>query len=77
MVMDFFLLYGYGLNPQCFVCALGFGGVGKGRKGLWRGKLLFESFKKIGRGFGGFEGLHLSNIKVPQIGGFWGVKHTN
>lgn len=33
---------------------LGFGGEGKGRKGLWRGKLLFGSFKKIGKGFGGF-----------------------
>jgi len=27
---------------------------GKERKGLWRGKPLFGSFKKIGKGFGGF-----------------------
>jgi len=33
---------------------LSFGGEGKGWKGLWRGKPLFESFKKIGKGFGGF-----------------------
>jgi len=33
---------------------LGFGGEGKGMKGLWRYKLLFGSFKKIGKGFGGF-----------------------
>jgi len=33
---------------------LGFGREGKGMKGLWRGKPLFESFKKIRKGFGGF-----------------------
>jgi hypothetical protein len=33
---------------------LGFGGEGKGRKGLGRGKPLFGSFKKIRKGFGGF-----------------------
>jgi len=27
---------------------------GRGRKGLWRGKPLFGSFKKIGKDFGGF-----------------------
>jgi len=32
---------------------LGFGGEGRRRKDLWRGKPLFESFKKIGKGFGG------------------------
>jgi len=37
-----------------FVCELGFGGDGKGRKGLWRGKPLFRSFKKLGKCFGGF-----------------------
>jgi len=37
-----------------FVCELSFGGERKGRKGLRRGKPLFESFKKIGKGFGGF-----------------------
>jgi len=37
-----------------FVCELGFGGEGKGRKDLWRDNPLFESFKKIGKGFGGF-----------------------
>jgi hypothetical protein len=37
-----------------FVCKLGFGGEGRGRKGLWRGKPLFASFKKQGKGFGGF-----------------------
>jgi len=37
-----------------FVCELGFGGKGKGKKGLRRGKPLFGSFKKIGKGFGGF-----------------------
>jgi len=61
-----------------FVCELGFGGIGKGRKDLWRGKPLFESFKKIGKGFGGFEELHLSNFKVPPNWvGVLGVKHTN
>jgi len=60
-----------------FVCELGFGGEEKGRKGLWRSKLLFGSFKKIEKGFGGFEGLHLSNFKVPPNWGFWGVKHIN
>jgi len=49
---------------------LGFGGEGKGRKDLWRGKPLFESLKKIGKGFGGFEGIHLSNFKVPPN---WGI----
>jgi len=45
---------------------LGFGGEARGRKGLWRGKPLFASFKKNkGRILGGFEGLHLSNFKVP------------
>jgi len=33
--------------------------------------------KKQGNVLGGFEGLHLSNFKVPQIWRFWGVKHTN
>jgi len=37
-----------------FVCEFGFGGEEKGRKGLWRCKPLFGSFKKIGKGFGGF-----------------------
>jgi len=49
-----------------FVCELGFGGKGKGRKSLLRGKLLFASFKKSGKGFWGFEGLHLSNSKIPH-----------
>jgi hypothetical protein len=31
---------------------LDFGGEGKGEKGLGRRKLLFESFKKIRKGFG-------------------------
>jgi len=50
---------------KTFVCELDFGGEGKGREGLWRGKPLFESFKKTGKGFGGFKGFHLSNFKVP------------
>jgi len=33
---------------------LGFGGEGKGRKGLWRGKPCVGVLKKIGKGFGGF-----------------------
>jgi len=33
---------------------LGFGGEGKGMRGLWKGKPLFGSFKKIGKSFGGF-----------------------
>jgi len=33
---------------------LDFGRERKGRKGLWRGKLLFGSFKKIRKDFGGF-----------------------
>jgi hypothetical protein len=37
--------------PLGFVCELGFGGEGRGRKGLWRGKSLFGSFKKIEKGF--------------------------
>jgi len=32
---------------------LGFGGERRGKKSLWRGKPLFESFKKIGKDFGG------------------------
>jgi len=53
---------------------LGFGGEGKGRKCLWIGKPLFGSFNKIRKCLGDFEGLHLSNFKVPPN---WGVKHTN
>jgi len=41
-------------GPKGFVCELSFGGEGKGRKGLWRGKPLFGSFKKIVKCFGGF-----------------------
>jgi len=37
---------------------------GRGRKDLWRGKPLFESFKKTWKGLWGLEGLHLSNFKV-------------
>jgi len=37
-----------------FVCELGFGGEGRGRKGLWSGKPLFVSFKKTRESFGGF-----------------------
>jgi len=33
--------------------------------------------KNMERFWGGFEGLHLSNFKVPLNWGFWGVKHTN
>jgi len=33
---------------------LGFKGEERGRKGLWRGKPLFESLKKTGKCFGGF-----------------------
>jgi len=46
------------------------GGEVKGRKGLWRGKLLVASLEKQGKGFGGFEGLHCPILKFPQIGGF-------
>jgi len=63
-----------------FVYELGFGGGGRGRKGLWRGKPLFESFKKTWKGFGGLGGLKgfiCLILKFPQIEGFWGVKHTN
>jgi hypothetical protein len=42
-----------------------------GRKGLGGGKLLFESFKKLRKGFGGFGGFILSNFRVhTQIGVF-------
>jgi hypothetical protein len=50
-----------------FVWELGFGGEGRGRRGLGRGQPLFGSFKKIRKGFGG---LILSNFKVPPN---WGV----
>jgi len=53
---------------------------GRGREGKAYGEVnpcLFGSFKKIGKGFGGFEGLHLSNFKVPLNWEFWGAKHTN
>jgi len=36
-----------------FVCELGFGGERRGRKGLWRGKPLFASFKKTRERFWG------------------------
>jgi len=50
---------------------LGFGGEGRERKDLWSGKPLFVSFKKNkGKVLGGFEGLHLSNFRVPPN---WGV----
>jgi len=56
-----------------FVCELGFGGDGKGMKGLWRGKPLFGSFKKIGKGFWGvLKGFICPILKFPQIGGFGG-----
>jgi hypothetical protein len=45
------VIHGFVLD---FVCELGFGGEGRGMKGLLRGKLLFASFKKQGKGFGGF-----------------------
>jgi len=61
-------------TPLGFVCELGFGGEGKGRKDLWRGKPLFGSFKKIGKGFGGvLKGFICLILKFPQIGGFWGL----
>jgi hypothetical protein len=41
---------------------LDFGGEGRGRRGLGRCQPLFESLKKIRKGFGG---LILSNFKVP------------
>jgi hypothetical protein len=44
---------------------LGFGGQGRGMKGLGRGKPSFGSFKKIRKCFGGFMRLILSNFKVP------------
>jgi len=40
---------------------LGFGGKGKGKKDLWRGKPLFGSFKKIGKDFGGL------NIQIDNF----------
>jgi len=33
--------------------------------------------KKLGKVLGGFEGLHLSDFKVPPNLGVLGVKHTN
>jgi hypothetical protein len=41
-------------NSFRYVWELGFGGERRGRKGLGRTKSLFESFKKIRKGFGGF-----------------------
>jgi len=47
------------------------------RVGFWRGFVmcilpLFGSFKKIGKGFGDFEGFICPILKFPQIGGFGG-----
>jgi len=57
---------------------LGFVGEGRGRKGLWRGKPLFRSFRKNREKFWGvLKGFICPILKFPQIGGFWGVKHTN
>jgi len=51
---------------------LGFGGEGRGRKCLWRGKPLFASFKKTREMFWGFlKGFICPILKFPQIGGFW------
>jgi len=56
------------------------------RVGFWRGgegKAYGEVnpclgvLKKQGKVLGGFEGLYLSNFKVPLKWGFWGVKHAN
>jgi hypothetical protein len=61
-----------------FVCELGFRAEGRERKGLWRGKPLFGSFKKTRERFWGvLKGFICPILKFPQIGGFWGVKHTN
>jgi len=63
-----------------FCLQVGFwrGGEGRGRKGLWRGKPLFESFKKNRKRFWGIlKGFICPILKFPQIGGFWGVKHIN
>jgi len=56
---------------------LGFGGEGRGREGLWRGKPLFGTFKKTGKVLGVLKGFICPILKFSQIGGFWGVKHTN
>jgi hypothetical protein len=52
---------------------------GKGGEGMAYGEInpCLRVLKKEGKVLGGFEGIHLSNFKVPQIGGFWGIKHTN
>jgi len=53
---------------------LGFGGEGK-----TYGEVTpcLRALKNKGKILGGFEGLHLSNFKVPPNWGFCGVKHTN
>ena len=56
-----------------FVCELSFGGEGRGRKGLWRGKPLFASFKKNWERFWGvLKGFICPILKFPKIGGLWG-----
>jgi len=50
----------------------------RGMKGLWRGKLLFWSFKKTGKGFEGvLKGFICPILKFPPNWGVLGVKHTN
>jgi len=50
---------------------LGFGGEGKERKDLWRGKPLFESLKKKEKGFGGvLKGFICLILKFPPN---WGI----
>ena len=48
------------------LCELDFGGEGRGRKGLWRGKLLFASFKKTReRIWGVLNGFICQILKFP------------
>jgi len=56
---------------------LGFKGEERGRKGLWRGKSLFESLKKNREMFWGvLKDFICPILKFPQIEGFCGDKHT-